>query len=213
MQKRTRIHLLILVVLLSLVPLAIYVPLSAKDEKYSQAIARYECAQGPCAADFNGDGRFGNVVIDRTTSPPAGPYPAAQAWLVASDSDRELLRLPYSYADNTLRTHIAIRPDSSGDRLLVFDHNTQGEPLRHAYAWNGKQLVQVEPSAADQEILAALSARDDAGTWNQWVLFRSFGKPLILGFYLLVVTVGLIILGLRKTRRNTYLKSGIRESR
>src|SRR5690349_12442595 len=116
MQQRTRRNVLIVAVLLILIPLVAYVVLAVKDEKYSQVTAKYECAADKCAADFDGDGRQGSVVIARTSSPPTGSYSAEKAWLVASDAGRELLRLPYSYADNTLRTHVAIRPDWRGDR-------------------------------------------------------------------------------------------------
>ena len=202
MKQRTRTYVLVVAVLLILIPLAAYVRLAAKDEKYSQTIARYECAADKCPADFDGDGRLGNVVIAETSAPPTGSYPAGKAWLVVSDSDRELLRLPYSYADNSLRTHVAIRPDSRGDRLLLFDHTRKGKAVRQAYAWNGSRMVQIEPSLADQEILAALSARDDAGSWNRWALFRTFAKPLLLGFYLLVVIAVFITLRLGKAGRN-----------
>ena len=198
MQQRTRTYVLIVAVLLILIPLVTYVRLAAKDEKYSGVIAKYECAADTCAADFDGDGRPGNVVMTETSSPPTRSYSADKTWLVASDSGRELLRLPYSYADNTLRTHVAIGPDSRGDRLLLFDHTTKGKTIRQAYGWNGTQMVQVEPSVADQEILAALSARDDAGSWNQWALFRTLAKPLLLGFYLLIVIAVLITLRLGK---------------
>jgi len=42
-------------------------------------------------------------------------------------------------------------------------------------------MVQVEPSTADQEILAALSARDDAASWNDWALYRSLKLPIFGG--------------------------------
>jgi hypothetical protein len=58
---------------------------------------------------------------------------------------------------------VAIRNEIGRARLLIFDHRTEGKPIRQVFAWDGKQMVQVEPSTADQEILAALSARDDAG--------------------------------------------------
>ncbi len=166
MQKLMRAALLIVLVLFILIPVVIYSRLSSKDERYTQAINNYECVRDNCSADFDGDGRTGNLLIDRMSPPPSGSYSARQAWLVVNDSHRELLRLPFSYADSTLRTHVAIRNEIGGAHLLIFDHTIEGKPIRQVFAWNGKQMTQVQPSAADQEILAALGARDDAGSWN-----------------------------------------------
>jgi hypothetical protein len=193
--------LFIVLLLFILTPLVIYCRLSAKDERYTQAITKYECVQDNCAADFDGDGRTGNLLIDRTSPPPSGSYSARQAWLVVKDSDRELLRLPFSYADSTLRTHVAIRNEIGGARLLIFDHTTEGKPIRQVFAWDGKQMVHVESSTADQEILAALSARDDAGNWNDWALYRSLKIPILVSYYVLLAgIVGLFII-LRHRRK------------
>jgi hypothetical protein len=163
MQKLMRFAIVIVLLLFVVTPLVIYNRLASKDLRYSQTITKYECVQDNCAADFDADGRTGNLLIDRTSSPPSGSYSARQAWIVVNDSHRELLRLPFSYADSTLRTHVAIRNEIGRARLLIFDHRTEGKPIRQVFAWDGKQMVQVEPSTTDQEILAALSARDDAG--------------------------------------------------
>ena len=189
MQKLMRVAQMTVLLLFILTPLVIYSRLSSKNERYTQAIRKYECVRDNCAADFDGDGRAGNLQIDRTSPPPSGTYSARQAWLVVNDSHRELLRLPFSYADSTLRTHVAIRNEISGARLLIFDHTTEGKPIRQVFAWDGKQMVQVEPSAADQEILAALSARDDAGSWNDWALYRSLMLPILAGYYVLLAGI------------------------
>lgn len=59
-------------------------------------------------------------------------------------------------------------------------------------------MTQVQPSTEDRQILAALSARDDAGSWNQRILFRSFNTPILVTYYMLLGAVGFIILR-RKT--------------
>ena len=202
-----RVAQMIVLLLFILTPLIIYSRLSAKDERYTQVITKYECVQDNCAADFDGDGRTGNVLVDRMSPPPSGSYSARQAWLVVKDSDRELLRLPSSYADSTLRTHVAIRNEMGGARLLIFDHTIEGKPIRQVFAWDGKQMVQVQPSAADQEILAALSARDDAGSWNDWVIYRSLMPPILVGYYVLLAgIVGLLII-LRHRRKIQRVKN------
>jgi hypothetical protein len=118
-----------------------------------------------------------------------------------NDSHRELIRLPFSYADSTLRTHVAIRNETGGARLLIFDHTTEGKPIRQVFAWDGKQMVQVQPSAADQEILVALGAHDDAGSWNDWALYRSLRIPVLVGYYVLLAGIlGLLII-LRHRRK------------
>jgi len=200
MQKLMPLSLFIVLLLFILTPLVIYSRLSAKDERYTQAITKYECVQDNCVADFDGDGSTGNLLIDRASPPPSGSYSARQSWLVVKDSDRELLRLPFSYADSTLRTHVAIRNEIGGARLLIFDHTTEGKPIRQVFAWDGKQMVQVESSIADREILAAMSARDDAGSWNNWALYRSLKIPILVSYYILLAAIlGLFII--RRHRR------------
>ena len=112
--------IVIVLLLFIAAPLVIYSRFANKDLRYSQTITKYECVQDNCAADFDGDGRTGYLLIDRTSPPPAGSYSARQAWVVVNDSHRELLRLPFSYADSTLRTHVAIRNEIGGARLLIF---------------------------------------------------------------------------------------------
>jgi hypothetical protein len=99
---------------------------------------------------------------------------------------------------------VAIRNEIGGARLLIFDHTIEGTPIRQVFSWDGKQMVQVLPSAADQEILAALGARDDAGSWNKWVFFRSLRLPVLAGYYVLLAGIvgSLIILRKIQTTRN-----------
>lgn len=209
--QKMRVALFSALVLFIVTPLVIYSRLSSKDERYTQAITKYECVQDNCVADFDGDGRTGNLLIDRMSPPPRGSYPARQAWLVVNDSQGELLRLPFSYADSTLRTHVAIRNEIGGARLLIFDHTSEGTPIRQVFSWDGKQMVPVQPSAADQEILAALGARDDAGSWNDWVLYRSLRLPILVGYYLLLAGIvgSLIILRHRRKIQSTRNKAAL----
>jgi hypothetical protein len=206
-QKLIRFALVIVLLLFMLTPFLIYSRLASKDAGYSQTIAKYECAEDNCAADFDGDGRAGNLLIDRTSSPPSGRYLARQAWLVVNDSHRELLRLPFSYADSTLRTHVAIRNEMAGARLLIFDHTIEGKPIRQVFAWNGEQMVQVQSSAADQEILAALGARDDTGSWNDWALYRFLGVPILAGYYVSLAGILGSLIIVRHRRKIQNLKS------
>jgi hypothetical protein len=199
-QKLIRVGPLMALLFFIIAPVVIERRLSAKDERYSQTITHYECVKDNCVADFDADGKFGSLLIDRTSPPPPSSYPARQAWVVVKDSERELLRLPFNYADSTLRTHVAIRNEFGGARLLIFDHTIEGTPIRQVFSWDGKQMVQVQPSAIDQEILAALGARDDAGSWNDWALYRSLRLPVLAGYYVLIAGIlgSLVILRQRR---------------
>ena len=199
MQTLVRIGLGLLVLFLLIAPVYIYFRLSAMHQRYADIVTKYECLHEECAADFNGDGTAEKLVIERKSPSPAGLYSANQAWLVVNDANRELLRIPYSYVDNTLRTHAAIRPTATGSRLLIFDHDTGGQPLRQVFAWNDRQMTQVPPSTEDEKIFAALSARDDAGSWNQWVLFTSLGKPTLVAYYVLLCMVSFVMFRRLKT--------------
>lgn len=199
MQTVVRIGLCMLVLFLLIAPVSVYFRLSAMRQRYADIVAKYECLHDECTGDFNGDGTPEKLVVDRKSPPPAGLYPANQAWLVVNDANRELLRIPYSYADNTLRTHAAIRPAANGARLLIFDHDAGGQPLRQVFAWNDKQMAQVPPSTEDEKIFAALSARDDAGSWAQWALFTSLGKPILVAYYVLLCMVSLVMFRRWKT--------------
>ena len=200
-KKFMQVALLTAVILLILAPVVIDRHLSSKDERYNRIVTKYECVQDSCIADFDGDGRPGNLVVDRVSAPPSASYSARHAWLVVNDSQHELLRLPFIYADGTLRTHVAIRYEVGGARLLIFDHTIAGAPMPQVFAWNGKQMIEAQPSSADQEILAALSARDDAGSWNYWVLYRSFRMPILIVYYVILVII-VAWLTLRRARNS-----------
>jgi len=201
---RNLMHFVLLVALVvcCIMPLVLDNHLSSQDANYTEAIAKYECLEERCVADFDGDGKPGNVLIDRVSEPPAISYPARRAWLVVIDSERELLRLPFNYADGTLRTHAAIRSAENGARLLIFDHTIEGTPIRQVFSWDGKQMVQVQPSLADEEILKALSARDDAGSWNNWALYRTLRIPVLIVYYIFLFVVVAAWIRIRQIRKS-----------
>lgn len=188
------------------VPLVIDSRFSLRDDHYNKLVLDHERVQDESRADFDGDGTPGTLMIDRKTAPPQASYPGIQAWIVVIDSGRELLRLPYRYGDSTLRTHVAIREEAGRSRFLVFDHTAQGAPTRQVFVWNGNSMTEIEPSLSDQEILSALGARDDAGSWNDWALYRSLRVPALFLYYLVL----LVSLGAWLTirhRRNSLLKT------
>jgi hypothetical protein len=183
---KTKRPLLYVVALLLVVgPLLIWQWVSARDTHFDELVNQYECHGEKCEADFNGDGIAGYVerMMDDTAVP-------SNRLLVVVDNNRELLRLPYTYIDGTFRTHVAIRNDSGKARLLIFDATDNTKPrVKAVYAWDGQKMVQVPPRDIDGEILAAMAARDDAGSWNNWALYRAFSLPLLIGYYLLVIGV------------------------
>ncbi len=174
----------ILIVLLLLAPLLVDFWLSARDKHYSAVLQAQECDPDFCEGDFDGDGRLEQLVVDRT-SPPASPY--YDSWLVAVDDNRELFRLPRRYMDNTARTHVAVDSGSGKARLVVYDGGNRDAPVRAVFTWNGSKLVEESPSEDDLTVLAAMSARDDAGTFNTWVLYRVARTPALVCYYLIVV--------------------------
>lgn len=195
-----RFALLIALLVLIFTPLIIDGWLSSKDSQHSQTVAKYECVKDYCTADFDGDGKPGTLEIDRVSTPPPVSYSGRRAWMVVRDSQFELLRLPFIYADGTLRTHVAIRDEVGGARLLVFDHSIEGAPVQQVFGWNGTQMVQVHPSTLDQEILGALGARDDAGTWKDWAFYRSFRIPLLILYFVILLVVILAWFIIRRAR-------------
>jgi hypothetical protein len=131
----------------------------AQEATYEHLRERYECLPyAPCAGDFDGDGQNGYVKIDRATQD--------DRWLVAIDSNRELLRIPYTSVDNSLRTHMALRDDTIPARLLIFDRSSQ------AYAMAGAVLAPVAPDVVDREILAALATQDERGGFDYRFMLR-----------------------------------------
>jgi hypothetical protein len=176
---------LVILLLLALLPFPICYWLSAKDRHYDDVLRgirdAQECKDQPCKLDFDGDAIPGLLKIDRAS--PAEYY---DSWLVATENGHEILRLPYRYLDNTLRTHVGIRSAGNLTRLIVYDHMSfPGPPISAVFAWNGERLVQVYPSDEDQEVLKAMGARDDAGVFTIWAAYRTFRLPALTVYYIL----------------------------
>jgi hypothetical protein len=61
MSNRVSIILVIAACLLIGLPIAIDQWLQAKDIQYDKLVSNYECEDLPCKADFDGDGKLGEV--------------------------------------------------------------------------------------------------------------------------------------------------------
>jgi hypothetical protein len=193
-------NLILAFLLLAIAPVFVYRWVSAKDWKDDELVRRYECSEGRCSADFDGDGIAGEVLIEwRKDSSIPGDH-----WLIASDGGKELLRLPFWYADNTLRSHAAVRNEHGKSRLLIF-WGAMREPKNgtSVYAWSNQRMVESIPMAADQEILSAIAARDDSGGFSNLVAFRLIRKGALIGYYFLFVAGALLILIKRRKRLGT----------
>jgi hypothetical protein len=150
------------------------------DHRFDAVVNTYECDRQVCAADFNGDGMEGVVQIDGDNS--------SNRSLVVIDDGQELLRIPYTFIDGTLRTHVALSKEGRGSRLLIFDGTRgQHEIVKAVYASDGTRMIEVTASEVDRQILRAMEARDHAGTWTYWGLYRTFSTSALLVYYALLV--------------------------
>lgn len=193
--------ILVIFLLLALLPFPIIHWLSGTDRHYDDVLAGIrdaeECTYQPCELDFDGDGIAGLLKIDGVL--PAEYY---DSWLVATENGQEILRLPHRRLDNTLRTHVGIRSEGNGARLIVYDHiKLPGPPLTAVFAWNGERLVQITPSDEDQDILNAMSARDDAGRFTLWVAYRTLRVPALTVYYIVWGICAWLVVRREKRRR------------
>lgn len=197
-----RSNLVLAFLLLAIAPLFVYRWVSAKDKKYDELVRRYECGENhACLADFDGDGVAGEVVIEWRT----GSSLAGDQWLIAADGGKELLRLPFWYADNTLRSHAAVRNEDGKSRLLIFWGATR-EPKHDSsvYVWSDERMLETAANAADREVLAAMAARDDSGGWSKWVAFRLIRDMALFGYYVLFMGSALFfVIRLRRKPRTS----------
>lgn len=193
---------IILLTLVSALALALVVAdmwLTFRDSRYSQLIEDYECGyygEKPCEPDLNGDGRTGRIEIKSRGD--------AQAELPPEliDIGQELVRLNAFSLDNTLRTHVAVRSEAGKARLLIWE-GVQAErkprtPVAVVYTFDGAGLSEVQPSAGDRAILAAMAARDDSGTWFRWVIFHLLIWPVRVIYISLFIVTAIVY---RKNRR------------
>ena len=161
-------------------PLLIDQWFAAKERRYESLRAKYECYPPPCSFDLTGDNVPEKLVVHQ-------PDPTKRfEWvLLLKDGDKELLRLPYDHTDGTFRTHMAVRSGPQGTHFLIYDVASRNGQGRAVYGWNGNQVVALSPDPLDEEILTAMAALDETGTFHWWVLFHmvrtAFYALLILG--------------------------------
>ena len=85
-----------------------------------------------------------------------------------------------------------MRTEAHPARLLIYDGASRFDQkliVNLVYAWNGEELVVSTPDAADRQILAAMAARDDTGTLNQWVIYWLFRWPVRIAYGLLFFVI------------------------
>jgi hypothetical protein len=169
--------------LLILVPALVVLCFGYRIHRYHALLEKYECNRDVCGADFNGDGVPGTLSIDR-----ASPAPDFDSWLVVRDSGKELLREPRRSIDNSLKTHAAIISESRPVRLIIYDHIFDHKPPRSSvFTYDGKIMVQQPLSENDNEVLAAMGAVDETGTYERWVLFQLLAVPGLVCYYALFI--------------------------
>lgn len=169
--------------LLVLIPALVVLCFGYRIHRYHVLLEKYECNRDVCEGDFNGDGEPGTLSIDRTS-----PAPDFDSWLVVRDSGKELLRAPRRSIDNSLKTHVAVISESRPAHVIVYDHIFDHKPSRSlVYVYDGKTMVQQPPSENDSEILAAMGAVDETGTYERWVLFQILAVPALVCYYALLI--------------------------
>jgi hypothetical protein len=166
-----------------LVPALVVLYFGYRIHRYHALLEKYECNRDVYEADFNGDGIPGTLSIDRTS-----PAPDFDSWLVVRDSGKELLREPRRSIDNSLKTHVAVISESRPARVIVYDHIFDHKPSRSlVLAYDGETMVQQPPSENDNEVLAAMGAVDETGTYERWVLFQLLAVPALVCYYALFI--------------------------
>ena len=178
---------------LTLVPLLVVIWFGYRILHYHTLLERYECNRDLCEADFNGDGVLGALLIDRTA-----PVPDFDSWLVVRDSGKELLREPRRSIDNSLKTHVAVVNDRRPARIIIYDHIfDHNAPRSLVFAYDGKTMVQQAPSEDDNDLLAAMGAADETGSYERWVLFQLLAVPVLVCYYALFTFVAWRVFGKR----------------
>ncbi len=171
--------------------------LGLRNSRYGQLIEEYECGylpERPCRGDFDGDGLVTHIEVKSRYDTPVEVPPAF------SGSEPKAVLNVFSQ-DNSSRTHVGVRNESGRARLIIYDATRWPGPsseIRKVYAWNGKSLDEIAPTRTDEEILSAMAARDDAGTFPDWVIYRVLAWPGRLLYAALFGTAALVY---RKARR------------
>ena len=189
------------------IPLLVVAYLQGRLNDYSALVKKYECKRAVCEADFDGDGIPGKLLINYDR--PASNF---DSWFVIEDSGRQLLRQPRRSLDNSLQTHAAVISESSGSRLIIYDHIRDGSSPRDlvfAYDRSGR-MIEVEANKTDQEVLAALAITDDSGTRNRWLIFQLLVRPLLLCYLVVSATFVLYRRGKRSKDRSVHHTSAVK---
>jgi hypothetical protein len=171
--------------LMWVIPLLAFAYLQGRLNHYAALMEKYECKRAICDADFDGDGIAGKIFIDYQA--PASNF---DSWFVIEDSGRQLLREPRRSLDNSLQTHAAVISESSGSRLIIYDHiRDESSPRSLVFAYDGTgRMVEVQANKTDQEVLAALAVTDDTGTRTRWLVFQLLAKPALVCYLVVSAT-------------------------
>jgi hypothetical protein len=176
MGKQPTTVLILLLILIGLGLLLSDLWLGLRNSRHSRLIEDYECGYfpaQPCRADFDGDGVITHIEVKRRYDAPVEVPPRF------SGSEPEVVLNVFSQ-DNTSRTHVGVRSESGRARLIVYDAtrwNQERTVVNSVYAWNGKGLSEIAPASTDKEIFSAMAARDDAGTFPDWVIYYLLAWP------------------------------------
>lgn len=99
---------------------------------------------------------------------------------------------------------MGVRNESGRARLIIYDATgwpEQRTMVNTVYAWNGTSLSEIVPAKADKEILSAMAARDDAGTFAEWVIYYLLAWPGRLVYASLFVAAALVYRKYRRAER------------
>ncbi|HZS45375.1 MAG TPA: hypothetical protein VFC63_09760 [Blastocatellia bacterium] len=188
--KRIGLAKAIAVVLILLAPIITDSLLMHRYNYYQELLRQYECyPQSPrnlwylkrneCIGDFDGDGANGSVVLNLDHV-----QDAITGKIVIKDGGRDLFHLGYVYqSEPDEMVLLAIYREGSNAHLIVLDEVTQQTPLAAVFGWDGRQIAQMQPSAMEREILAALRAQYGQAESGSWFQFRMFRKPLLFLYY------------------------------
>jgi hypothetical protein len=159
--------------------------------------ARYEYLpfQHTYRIDFDGDGTNEYLLVEKLPR-------TSERWLtVASREGRALVRLPFVDGDIARGTRVAISDVSSTPHLLVYDAVNYSEPLQAVYAFDGRMLSQIPSTPLEQEIIAAMAARDG----SEWLSSMSDYSVIKLGCYYFVLCAVICVTLYRKySGRNSH---------
>ena len=164
---------------LILVPALLVSWFAGRWNRYHSLLREYECNEQSCTADFDGDGVSGRLVIDHNA-----PAPDFDSWILVKDSNKEILRQPRRSIDNSLKTHVAIVHEGNRSRVIIYDHIFDHNPIRSlVFEFDGNTMIPQSPTPLDQEVLAAMGAADETGSYERWALFQVFVLPALICYY------------------------------